>query len=163
MHLIQKESRIEGLIEARDNAADSLRGQAARLLARLDQMYYEGSINDSELDVRNNIYSQLSRKDPNMKRVQELLNSDTAGHVLKLKEDIKCPWKARVERLTRLRGEEGKEEVSLLQQCAGNTWDTKADWKPETEGADRWSTFLSTLEDIKEEGDIHSYVRLRFL
>jgi len=153
MHGEYKESRIEGLVEARDKAADSLRGQAARLVARLDQMYFEGSITDSELDVRNNTYSQLSRNEPNMKRVQELLKSDTASEVLKLNEDVKYPWKARVSRLTELRGE----EVSLLQQCAGNKWDSKADWKPEPEGADRWPTFLSTLKEIKEEGDIHSF------
>lgn len=60
--------------------------------------------------------------------------------------------------MTQLRGEDGEKEVSLLQQCAGSIWDAKADWKPEPEGADKWSDFLSTLEEIKkEEGDIHSF------
>lgn len=152
---MQKESRIEGLIEARDEAAGEPLGKASRLLARLDQMYFEGSINGSELVLRGEIYGLLSEKNHNIGLIEEKLSGGTAKRVMEIQEDIKLPWSARVQRLTKRRGN----EISLLEKCAKNTWISESsDWKPEQDGEDRWVDFEAALGTIKEEGDIHSYV-----
>jgi hypothetical protein len=52
MHGPYTEENIPRIMESRDEAANSFRGRGVKLLARLDAMFYEGSISEDQ-----NIYS----------------------------------------------------------------------------------------------------------
>ncbi|CAE6497766.1 unnamed protein product [Rhizoctonia solani] len=161
MHGEYLEWRIDELIAKRNEAAQDTFGKAASLLARLDQMYYEGSLNSAELQVRNDLYETLATKQPAEKDILDLLakesNVETVQAVLDIKGDLDEPWTALANRLINRR--HGK--PSLLEECQGNQGD--------------WSTFESILKRFLDrraagsgsstnrgntstiEGDIHSF------
>ncbi|KAF8598644.1 hypothetical protein BDV93DRAFT_561149 [Ceratobasidium sp. AG-I] len=152
MHGEYKESRIEQLIKERDKAADETLGKAARALARLDQMYFEGSINVNEIDHRTELFDLLREKDHRLDRIDDLLGLETLKKVMEIKEDVKRPWKARADRLL----ENRRDKKSLLQQCAENKWVTSK-WEADPDSQANWDDFASTLKTITEEGQIHSF------
>ncbi|GAB1520480.1 hypothetical protein RhiTH_003557 [Rhizoctonia solani] len=159
MHGDYMEWRIDGLIELRDTAAGHVLGRAAKLLARLDQMYHEGSMNDPELRLRKELYRLLHVDDPVAEQIETCIDSPVSKAVFLIEEDRDNPWIARASRLVNRRSDGGVESHSLLQMYGG----------------DDWSTFEKTLTDIMKplnglgpgsnlnpvtmsvEGDIHSF------
>jgi len=141
MHGAYQESRIDGLIEARDQAAQSIQGRAALVLARLDQMYFEGSINSSEASKREYLYNTLNTDSPLENIIKEILDTETIQGVLAMKGDAEAPWQGRAKRLTVLRSPES----------------TSADPYLKTYGGDGWESFEEALNSIgDDEGALHS-------
>ncbi|KAF8688460.1 hypothetical protein RHS03_09451, partial [Rhizoctonia solani] len=142
MHGDYMEWRIDGLIELRDTAADHVLGRAAKLLARLDQMYHEGSMNDPELRLRKELYRLLHVDDP----VAEQIETDN-------------PWIARASRLVNRRSDEGVESHPLLQMYGGDDWSTfektLTDIMKPLNGLDPGSNLNPVTMSV--EGDIHSF------
>ncbi|KAG8702253.1 hypothetical protein FRC11_011598 [Ceratobasidium sp. 423] len=64
MHGEYLESRIDKLIDERDTAAQNVFGRAAKLLARLNKIYYEGSITAPELGEWNALCPELDQEKP---------------------------------------------------------------------------------------------------
>ncbi|MGP7816565.1 hypothetical protein [Niallia sp. 01092] len=65
-----KEENISEIIEIREEAMNSVKGQASMLLSRLDRMYFETSITPEDNEKRNLLFTQL-RDD----KVDELANT----------------------------------------------------------------------------------------
>jgi hypothetical protein len=118
------EWRISELIKLRDDAATDIFGQAARLLARLDQMYYEGSLNEGELDLRKHLYESLHQENPFRDTITQELEGEIGDNVNLITEDQDTPWIARAKRLVQRRGldEKGNPNPSLLELCNKNEW-----------------------------------------
>jgi hypothetical protein len=108
------------------------------LLARLDQMFFEGSINEDEADTRDHLFKVLNRETPSERTLREILNMETAQGVLDITGDKEEPWKGRANRLLKSR----PGGISLLQKYGD-------------EGA--WSSFETSLKNsMGSEGAIHS-------
>ncbi|KAG8685753.1 hypothetical protein FRC11_010123, partial [Ceratobasidium sp. 423] len=99
MHGEYLESRIDKLIDERDTAAQNVFGRAAKLLARLNQIYYEGSITAPELGGRNALYLELDQEKLDEISLESKLNSIIVAEVLKILEGGDKPWTARARRL----------------------------------------------------------------
>ncbi|KAH7337802.1 hypothetical protein B0J17DRAFT_718576 [Rhizoctonia solani] len=127
-------SGVDGI--ARDQAAQATFGTAAKLLARLDQMYYEGSLSLDELQLRKDLYDALvsapeqpTEEDEN--KIKDILS--IAKVVLELRGDEEVPFTTQAERLVRR-----KDNKSLLQLCA----ETSGEWstlKEEITKSEDWS------------------------
>ncbi|KAG9121305.1 hypothetical protein FRC07_002778 [Ceratobasidium sp. 392] len=153
MHGEYQESRIEDLITTRDNAAQTTQGRAAKLLARLDQMFFEGSINTQELAKRVELYTLLSANPINEGAINTVLNAGVMTATWRIdfhehegedpheRGDGEKPWKGRANRLINQRN--GSQP--LLQLYGGE------------EANNNWKNFIASLQhDIEREGEIHS-------
>jgi hypothetical protein len=132
---LQTEEHIDKIMIARDNAANSVRGRGVHLLARLDQMYFEGSLSDAEVAVRVPLYEALYASDE--EEIQRFLCDERAAlGVVGLLDDGETPWLARARRLLR-------HESPLLRKGAGT----------EASGDALWGEFVLSLRRLVEERD----------
>jgi hypothetical protein len=132
---MQTEEHIDKIMIARDNAANSVRGRGVHLLARLDQMYFEGSLSDAEVAVRVPLYEALYATDE--EEIQRILCDERAAlGVVALPDDGETPWLARARRLLR-------HESPLLRKGAGT----------EASGDALWGEFVLSLQRLVEERD----------
>ncbi|KAG9118479.1 hypothetical protein FRC07_007000, partial [Ceratobasidium sp. 392] len=137
MHGEYQESRIEELLRERDTAANSPRGLAAELLARLDQMFFEGSINEAENEQRKQLFEAL-KSDPfdqsYVQKINTFLEDKDLQEVKALSGDMEYLWVGRALRLLQQRGD----RISLLRNHGVNRQDD-------------WHSFESTLTQCFEE------------
>ena len=117
--MIQWEQNIVLIQEKRDGAESSIRGKGVLLLARLDQMHFEGSLTDEEALLREEIYPLLRIFDPSPKppaerdeaaeaklkertaKVEAVLNKPVAQAILGLEQDGDAPFVGRAKRILR--------------------------------------------------------------
>lgn len=92
----QTEEFIDKIQEARDEAAESLRGQGVALLCRLDLMHFELSITEAEEKLRDELYEALRQADE--VKIKELMSGSTAEAVRALPTDGETPYLARARR-----------------------------------------------------------------
>ena len=59
VHGAYQQERIDGILERRNQAAQSLYGKVVLLMCRLDTMYYEGSLTPEENQQRENLFRYL--------------------------------------------------------------------------------------------------------
>src|SRR5258708_39957874 len=91
---------MEKITVARGNDANSVRGRGVHLLARLDQMFFEGSLSEAEFEVRETLHKALH--DVNEDEIQRALTEDEAAMaIIKLPDDGEHPWIGRARRLLR--------------------------------------------------------------
>ncbi|KAG8705188.1 hypothetical protein FRC09_003110 [Ceratobasidium sp. 395] len=149
-----QESRIEDLIAARDDAAKSTQGRAAKLLARLDQMFFEGSINTQEQAKRIELFTLLSVEPVDEAAIDAVLNDEVLKDTWRIdfheheggdpeeRGDGEKPWKGRANRLIHQRNDNSH---PLLRLYGGHEADKN------------WKKFTASLQhEIDREGDIHS-------
>ena len=139
----QTEEHIDKITVARDNAANSVRGRGVHLLARLDQMFFEGSLSEAEFEVREALYKALYDVDED--EIQRVLTEDEAGMaIIKLSDDGEQPWIGRARRLLRHSNPILKKGV-----------------EPTPEGEQLWAGFIKGLKILvveKNDIGIHAYV-----
>jgi len=113
------------------------------LLARLDQMFFEGSLSEVELEVREALYKALYDVDED--EIQRLLTEDeTAMAIIRLPDDGEHPWIGRARRLLRHRNPILKKGLD-----------------PTPEGERVWAGFTQGLKILiveKNDIGIHAYV-----
>ena len=94
--MLKTEEFIDKICEARDEAANSIRGQGVVLLCRLDLMHCELSITEPEEALRDNLYEALFAADE--AQIQALMSTSTAMSVCALPTDGETPFLARARR-----------------------------------------------------------------
>lgn len=95
MHGLYTEENIPKILEKRDEAANSFRGKGAKLLARLDTMYYEGYISERQNHLRKELFLALHNiNKENTENILELLLD-----VNEMKDEINEPLIGRGQRL----------------------------------------------------------------
>ncbi|KAG8790995.1 hypothetical protein FRC12_010431 [Ceratobasidium sp. 428] len=158
MHGEYQESRIEELLNERDQAAKDTRGLAAQLLARLDQMFFEGSINEAENKLRIKLFDTLKRwpleegysKEKYLQDIDDILKLKELSYAKGLPGDAEHPWVGRALRLLQGRGDQD----SLLE-------------KHGIEHNQDWTSFSSALigyfKDYMKDGSSFSETNLQTL
>jgi len=100
MHGPYTEENIDRIKVEREDAEKSLRGRGALLLARLDQMYFEGSSTEEENALRLPLYDALLHK--NLTEIQRILSEEpAAGDVVAIFDDGEQPYVGRARRILR--------------------------------------------------------------
>lgn len=116
-------------------------------------MYYEGSINESELDVREQLYANLNKERPDDALLADKLTGRIVGQVLALPDDKEEPWKARARRLLQQRSD----KPSLLQAQGGpGNWENFSRVLNGILGSEAQHAKFSNGNISSAEGDIHS-------
>lgn len=135
------EENIDRIIKARDDAEHTTRGRGALLLARLDQMHFEGSLAAAEEALREPLYVALY--DINESRIQHLISSDAARNVMSISIDGEQPWMGRARRILRTSEPLLRTSVDALD-----------------DGDALWETFIRGLQCLIREEDeegLYSY------
>ena len=83
--MLKTDEFIDKICEARDEAANSLRGQGDVLLCRLDHMHCELSITEPQEALRDNLYEALFAADE--AQIQALMSTSTVVSVCALPTD----------------------------------------------------------------------------
>ncbi|WP_328315772.1 hypothetical protein [Streptomyces sp. NBC_00388] len=135
------EERITRLRNIRNEAEASVRGQAARLLARLDRMHYEGSLSTGDRAHRAELADAVithTAGDAADERLRHLL--EQLEHVAALPSDTRHPYLSWTTRLV----DAGETSLAARSTEAG------------------WSDQLDLLESLAAQGDLEElHVRLR--
>ncbi|XP_033749353.1 uncharacterized protein LOC117334041 [Pecten maximus] len=95
MHGPYTEENIPKILESRNDAANTTRGRGVKLLARLDTMYFEGSITKEYDALREQLFTALKSIDET--RIAELL--DQLKEVVNMSEEGNSPLIGRARRL----------------------------------------------------------------
>lgn len=95
MHGPYMEENIPKIMKNRDEAAHSFRGKGVKLLARLDTMFYEGSISEEQNCLQNELF--LALRSTNKEKIENLL--EKLSDVMKMKEEMNEPLISRAQRL----------------------------------------------------------------
>jgi hypothetical protein len=90
-----KPENISGILEINQRAAHSMIGQGGKLLARLDRMYYELSISESQNKIRESLYLAMNCRDEKIVEKIVLANQ----RILEISADNQHPVKAWAERV----------------------------------------------------------------
>lgn len=126
---MQTEENIDRIKVEREDAEKSLRGRGALLLARLDQMYFEGSSTDEEDALRLPLYDAVLHRD--VVKIRRILSEEpAAGGVVAIFDDGEQPYVGRARRILRSeaprlrkgsKGDDGLWEkfVTMLKHYAG--------------------------------------------
>ncbi|XP_064607927.1 uncharacterized protein LOC135472382 [Liolophura sinensis] len=143
MHGPYTEENIPRILANRDEAANSVRGRGVHLLARLDTMFFEGSITSDQNILRYELYTALltrneSRLKALMAELSEVISLPDEGnspitHVAKRLIESKSPllsqqaespeqWETFVETLTCLVDDQDEEE--LVEEYENEPWMT---------------------------------------
>ncbi|KAF8992433.1 hypothetical protein BDQ17DRAFT_207865 [Cyathus striatus] len=137
-----RESQIDKLTVARDNAANSVRGRGVHLLARLDQMFFLGTLTHDEYILRNQLYTALYSK--NESEVQRILCDDPAAlRVASISDDGELPWVGKAKRILR-------SEYPLLRSGVGKVKDGEVLW-------DEFCRCLEVLVSEEDDEGIYAY------
>ncbi|KAI0364629.1 hypothetical protein BV20DRAFT_826352 [Pilatotrama ljubarskyi] len=100
MHGPYTEENIDRIKVEREDAEKSVRGRGALLLARLDQMHFEGSLTEDEAAIRIPLYHALLKQDvPEVERI--LKDEPAAAKVLAIFHDGEMPYVGRARRILR--------------------------------------------------------------
>ncbi|KAJ6564600.1 hypothetical protein B0H19DRAFT_1141522 [Mycena capillaripes] len=100
MHGPYTEENIDRIKVEREDAEKSLRGRGALLLARLDQMHFEGSSTEEENALRLPLYDALLHQD--VADIQRILSEEpAAGDVVAIFDDGEQPYVGRARRILR--------------------------------------------------------------
>ncbi|KDN50348.1 hypothetical protein K437DRAFT_64853, partial [Tilletiaria anomala UBC 951] len=111
------EENLDRILEARNEAADHVRGRGAALLARLDRMFFEGSISVKENAMRADLFAALARIDE--LAIEKILTACAA--IVALPDDGERPYACWAQRLLR---EQPADDPVLLRTIA-----TDAEWQ----------------------------------
>ncbi|KZT24933.1 hypothetical protein NEOLEDRAFT_1134133 [Neolentinus lepideus HHB14362 ss-1] len=131
MHGPYTEENIDRIMVERNNAESSIRGRGVHLLARLDQMHFEGSLTDSEEKLRDPLYKALYYSAEG--EIYEMLfDNKDAKAVVAIPIDEEQPWIGTASRLLR-------QPNPLLKKGA--------------ESDDQWDGFLAALLNLVEARD----------
>lgn len=95
MHGPYMEENIPKIMENRDEAANSFRGKGVKLLARLDNMFYEGSISEIQNALREELF--LALRSINKEKIEDLLGA--LVDVMRMKDEMNEPIIGRAQRL----------------------------------------------------------------
>jgi RNA processing factor Prp31 len=95
MHGPYTEENIPRIMESRDEAANSFRGRGVKLLARLDAMFYEGSISEDQNCLRMDLFSALLNID--QKKIETIISQ--LSDVVNMKDEGNEPLIGRAKRL----------------------------------------------------------------
>ncbi|KAI0364631.1 hypothetical protein BV20DRAFT_1057052 [Pilatotrama ljubarskyi] len=132
MHGPYTEENIDRIKVEREDAEKSVRGRGALLLARLDQMHFEGSLTEAEAAIRILLYHALLQQD--VVEVERILSEEPeAGMILSIYHDGEQPYVGRARRILR-------SEAPLLRMGAADD--------------PVWAKFARTLRDkvaVKDE------------
>ena len=148
---------MDKIISTRDTGANSSRGRAAHLLARLDQMFFEGSTTLEQENLREQLYTTLWQslhneyvldKDnwPSVDGIDKLLDSADARKTLVAGDDGEQPWLGRAKRLLSV----PKEKTGLYRRSVPKVQDLDTKW-------DTFVAVLKTLVQNEDELGIHAY------
>lgn len=140
MHGPYTEENIDRIMVERNNAENSIRGQGVRLLARLDQMHFEGSLSEAEEKLREPLYQALYDCAEGDIYAMLFDNKD-ARAVMELPGDGEEPWVGCAERMLR-------HANPLLRKGAQND--------------EQWEGFvaaLANLVDVKDEEGIQDFAQ----
>ncbi|XP_064608785.1 uncharacterized protein LOC135472967 [Liolophura sinensis] len=88
MHGPYTEENIPRILANRDEAAKSIRGRGVHLLARLDTMFFEGSITSDQNILRYELFTALLTR--NERRIEELIQQ--LVDIVNLPEEGNLPW-----------------------------------------------------------------------
>jgi len=144
MHGPYTEEFIDKIQEARDEAAESVRGEGVALLCRLDLMHFELSITEAEEKLRDTLYDALREADET--KIKELMSGSTAEAVRALPSDGETPYLARARRTISPR--DG--QYSILRGAARALLD----------GQTMWAGIVHDLEGllaISDDAGVYSY------
>ncbi|KAK7682143.1 hypothetical protein QCA50_014730 [Cerrena zonata] len=123
MHGPYTEENIDRIMVERSNAENSIRGRSARLLARLDQMHFEGSLKPEEVVLRHDLYKALSEFVPedtgNLGEpgLYALLEDRAAKDILAFPDDGEKPMLGYARRISR------SDNVVLRQATSDKDWE----------------------------------------
>ncbi|KAL3866241.1 hypothetical protein ACJMK2_043556 [Sinanodonta woodiana] len=123
MHGPYTEENIPRILSSRDEAAHSFRGRGVHLLARLDTMYFEGSISEKQNLLRNDLFNALLATDE--KRVEGMIQE--FDEVLTLPDEGNEPLLGTAKRFL------STEEPMLKKHCATES---------------EWETFIKMLSSL---------------
>ena len=116
------EENLDRILDARNDAANHIRGRGVALLARLDRMFFEGSITGSENELRSTLFDALARVDES---TIETILADPALHpIVALPDDGERPYACWAQRL--LRDTPADDPVLLRNIAQGREWDSLA-------------------------------------
>ncbi|XP_064608860.1 uncharacterized protein LOC135473020 [Liolophura sinensis] len=131
MHGPYTEENIPRILANRDEAASSVRGRGVHLLARLDTMFFEGSITSDQNILRYELYTALLTR--NERRIEELIQQ--LVDIVNLPEEGNLPWLNCAKRIL-------NSPAPLLKERA--------------EKVEAWELFAESLKAIVESGDEES-------
>lgn len=114
MHGPYMEENIPMILGNRDEAAKSVRGRGVHLLARLDTMYFEGSLSRQEDALRQKLFAALMAAD----------ETEIESLVLRLAKISALPSEGTQPHLHRAKRLVEAENPMLKEFCSQDTWDT---------------------------------------
>lgn len=114
MHGPYMEENIPRILASRDEAAQSVRGRGVHLLARLDTMYFEGSISLEEDKLRQKLFNMLLLSDE--PAIEDLL--------IKLARVVALPYEGNFPYLFRARRLVEAEQPILKSFCTDEEWES---------------------------------------
>lgn len=125
MHGPYTEENLDKILSERDQAANHVRGRGVALLARLDRMFFEGTLTQRENDLRLTLFNNL--QDTVEHCVEGIIKHPEMQAIVQMSDDGQRPYVAWAQRLLRHRFDH---ERIILQQFA----------KPE-----EWKVFINQL------------------
>ncbi|WPG98202.1 Hypothetical protein R9X50_00098900 [Acrodontium crateriforme] len=120
MHGPFTEENLDRILEVRNAAAEHVRGRGAALLARMDRMFFEGSLTQAEDDLRQQLFQVLADVDEN--GIEKLLANEILDEIRAMTDDGQRPYTAWAQRL--LRGISSGQKVLLQRFATQQEWDT---------------------------------------
>lgn len=122
MHGPYTEENLDRILAERNAAAAHVRGRGVAMLARLDRMFFEGSITGSENAIRGQLFSVLS--DANEAAIESILTLPALQPIAALPDDAERPYACWAQRL--IREVPASDPVLLRTFAEGNEWDSLA-------------------------------------
>lgn len=119
MHGPYTEENLDKILAARDQAAQHVRGRGVGLLARLDRMFFEGSLTQREDHLRRNLFTILANANEHC--IEGIIKHPEMQAIAQLPDDGQRPYVAWAQRLLRHRF---THEEIILQHFA-----TYEEWK----------------------------------
>ena len=89
VHGAYQQERIDGILETRDQAANSLYGKCVNLMCRLDSMYYEGSLSPQEKVHRDNLFRYLNDRYSRIEVFDDKLSPDYQNMLFEDNADLR--------------------------------------------------------------------------
>lgn len=120
MHGPFTEENLDRILNVRNEAAQQARGRGAALMARLDRMFFEGSLTEAEDELRHELFKVLASADD--ASIETVLAQKAFDEIRAMTDDGQRPYTAWAQRL--LRGCSSGQTVLLQQIATPQEWDT---------------------------------------
>lgn len=118
MHGPYTEENLDKVLAARDQAAAHIRGRGASLLARLDRMFFEGTLTHREDHLRRNLFKLLANVDEHC--IEGIIKHPEMQSIIDLPDDGQRPYVAWAQRI--LRHHFDHKEILLQNFCTIEEW-----------------------------------------